>query len=273
MYLALLDMMNIKYKVEYMMEKMNVSYLKIDLSHNIVSFNTEFESLFNLKNNPPANLLDIAADLPTNIMDFLNEVSTNEMKSMIIIKNNSNLIGNECSVLFLYAAVVKTIDSYIIRMVNWLNWIHQLHDSFSQSYSFVSGLNNVMSKDNFMQISDASCFKAMYPLITHVPSKFFYGVNQGVLFDIMHLFIRQRNGEKFTKDYSRNIYSRLRTNLRKDFNLENVELADVISDDQLLSIKDGNDIQIPRTAVIESIASFIDNDNFLLQCMNAVQPI
>ena len=257
------------------MKPLKVAYLKLDLAHNVIDYNDDLKALFNVEKPTPEilQLGDFIQDLPTNLPKLISEIEVEQTKSIILIRNNQDPKGSEKALFFLYAVVSKTKDEYLIRIVNWLNWVHNLYGSFSKSYSLVSNLDAIVKKDNFSQISDASCFKAMYPLLTHVPDKFVYGINQGILFEIMHFFVRHRNEKSFTKDYSRNIYSRIRTNLKQDFNIDNTEIIEILHDDKLLNIKHEDNIHIPKTAVNTSVANFIENDTFLINVINAVLPI
>lgn len=258
------------------MKALKIAYAKLDLSHQIVEANDNFKYLFNLTQFIGGNdILNIPVNdvFPHNFAKILLNTNSKKINSAMLVQNKNDHDSIDYAVMFLYLNVTKTKDSYFLRIVNWLNWVHNIYKSFEHSYQFISSLGSVIKKKDFCKISDASCFKAMYPLITFVPNKFIYGINHGVLFDIMSLFIKQRDGEKFTKDYTRNIYSRLRTNLRKEFQLENIEMLDIIQDDQLLSIKINDEIQIPKTMLKNSIAARINNDTFLDMVINTAHPL
>lgn len=268
---------NFCYKgMKFKMKALKIAYAKLDLSHQIIEANDNFKYLFNLSqfigdtelpNIPVANVF------PHNLNEILQSINSKKINSVMLIQNRNENNSLDSAIMFLYLNITKTKDNYFLRIVNWLNWLHNIYQSFGHSYQLISNLGSIIKKDDFCKISDASCFKAMYPLITYVPNKFVYGINHGVLFDIMNLFIKQRGGEKCTKDYTRNIYSRLRTNLRKEFQLENIEMMDIIQDDQLLNIKIKDEIQIPKTMLKKNIATRINNDKFLDMVINTAYPL
>lgn len=246
-----------------------ISYVKLDYSYHIIEMNSHFRLLFNIDTLGDENYSIQQIIFLDSLTTILSRMKTNQISSLVLIKN---IIENG-GIMFLYLYIVKHEDFYTIRIINWLNWVHHLYESFGKSYNFVSNLNNELNKDNFVSISDASCFKALYPLITHVPYKFVYGINQGVLFDIMHLFVKQRDEDKFTKDYARNIYSRLRTNLKKEFEIENVDMMTIIQNEELLKIKANGEIFIPRVQLKKDMLCQIESDSFLDNLINGLHPI
>ncbi len=252
------------------MSEIKLLYLKLDNNYKIIEINKECADIFGFKNRsaeaPETYLSTILEDLP----QLLKSIQSNTSKTLMLIKNYAKV---EHSLIFLYMKVTKIDTGYIIGMVNWLNWIHQLYASVTSGYSFVSDLSTHITKKDFVKISDASCFKALYPLVTHVPSKFVYGINQYIVFDIMNLFVRQRSNEKCTKDYIRNVYSRLKTNLRKDYNLEGMDVIDTLFNDDFLNIRDGDNIYIPKTYLISDVISVINNDALLDSFINNLSPI
>ena len=262
------------------MKELKISYLKLDLDCKIINHNDDFGQLFNLEplhdeiiNQPLKNIDTLKISFPAKFFKLLNKMDSDDTQSLILVKNNRiNDADEDNALLFIYAAITRHDEGYSIRMVNWLNWIHGIHQSLNRGYSFVSGLSAAVPQSDFAQLSDASCFKALYPLITHVPNKFSNSISQAVLFDIMHLFIKQRNGNKCTKDYSRNVYSRLRTNLKKEFKLDDINVAEFIKNEELMMINYNDNIQIPNTAIVKNIVQVVSHDQLLLSVIDAVQP-
>lgn len=257
------------------MAMLKVAKLTLSLDFSLLDFNHTFTQLFT-RAYPDSNNIDSAYANMSTLTDLisyddLSSIRLDKSQSFMLLRNNTiNNAKQNNALLFLYAIVEKSTRGYSIRLVNWLNWIHNIHASLEHSYSFVSELNNTVEKDDFAQISDASCFKAFYPLVTYVPDKFRSGINRGVLFDIMHLFVKQRHDDKLTKDYQRNVYSRVRTSLKKDFNLDAVDIADLVKNDKFVTLKYGDDIHIPNTTITKNISQPVPHDKLLLSVMDSM---
>ena len=254
---------------ENFMKPLDVAYLKLDLAFNVLDYNNNLKSLFNMKD--LSNSKQVAAmitDLPSNLLDLLNDLRLDESKSLIIIKNNPHYVDG--SVLFLYTIIQKAHDSYIIRIVNWLNWIHELHGSVSYTHDLVANFDNRLQHEKFSKISKAACFKVFYPLITHVPDKFIQSISQASLFSIMHLFIKTKNDDKYSKDYARNLYVNLRNSLKHDYAIDNTDIFDILQDSEKLPIRYEGNIQIPKTTISQSVAFQVNPDNFLTSLIDAL---
>ena len=254
------------------MSTINISYLKINLEQQIIDYNENLANLFNLDQiSQPAPLSNIINSLSQ--IHSLKNIKIGELHSIIAFCNNRiNSIPNHDSMLILYATITRHSDYYLIRIVNWLNWLHHISNSLEHGYSLMSKFNQNNSKDKFSKISDACCFKAFYPLITYIPQKFSSGVNQYSLFEIMRIFVKRREDGNYTKDYSRNVYSRIRTNLKQEFNLDNFDAIDLIKDDELLKIRYENNICIPNTLLFEDIILLIDHDQLLVSVIDSICP-
>ena len=80
----------------------------------------------------------------------------------------------------------------------------------------------------------------------------------------MRTFVKQRdNSIKYSRDYARNTYSRIRTNLRKDYKLTSVEVVDLIRNQQLLNICFNGEVCIPDTTLVKNIILPINHDILL----------
>ena len=254
-------------------KKINVSYCKLDLNANIISFNDDFINMFNLRNK---NIKDMSIKSVANLsIDYqiLNGIGVGNKKSFMLFINtkiNQNMKYNAMSIV--YILVSRQKNHYSIRMVNWLNWLHNIAESLEHGYTLMSKFNDSISKNKFRKISDASCYKALYPLITYIPKKFSNGVSQISLFEIMRVFVKQRNELKFTKDYARNIYSRIRTNLRQEYNLESTDVIDLIKNKDLVNINFNGEIYILHTVLVKNIIFLIEHDTLLILTIEALCP-
>lgn len=254
------------------MVALNLAYIKTDLSYNVIDYNDNLKQLFNLSvQENSSNLSTMITDLPSNLLSTLDNIIINETKTIMIIKDNPNYKNG--AVLFLYAIIQKTANNYIIRIINWLSWIHGLHNSISNGYNLISNLDTYVKQNQFRQISKAACFKVFYPLITHVPHKFIHGISQGALFGIMRLFTKQRNEDSYSKDYARNLYLSLKSSLRRDCALDHTDIFDVLFDEEKLPINYQDNIQIPNTLINENVTFLASTDKFLNSIIDVLHPI
>lgn len=254
------------------MSTINISYLKINKEQQIIDYNQNLANLFNLDQvGQPEPLSNIINSL--NQITKLKDIKAGELHSIIAFCNSRiNPTLTYDSMLILYATISKHDDHYLIRIVNWLNWLHYISNSLEHGYSLMSKFNQNNSKDKFSKISDACCFKAFYPLITYIPQKFSSGVSQCSLFEIMRIFVKRREDGSYTKDYSRNVYSRIRTNLKQEFNLDNFDAIDLIKDDALLNIQYKNNICVPNTLLLEDIILSVEHDQLLVAVIDSICP-
>ena len=187
-----------------------------------------------------------------------------------IDNQDTNFISDN-GLLVLYLQVNKFNDGYKINIINWLNWINYLTSSLESSYQFMKDFNNNIDKQYFVSISDALCYKAFFPLISYVPKKYLLGISQVSIYEIMRVFIKQRDPlQKFNKDFARNVYSRIRTNMRKTYKLDYYEPIDIIKDKDLLNISYNENIYIPDTLLKKNLIFNIENDILLDYFLNQV---
>ncbi|MCX8514065.1 MAG: hypothetical protein ORN24_00690, partial [Burkholderiales bacterium] len=211
---------------------------------------------------------------------LFHELKSQQPKSGIIFLNtqlpkakneNKNFASNN-AVLVLYAYIEKIDNTYSITMINWLNWLHNMTKSLERSYSFMKKFNDTISRDKFLSISDAMCYKAFFPLIAHIPVNKAQAISQCSLYEIMRLFIKQRDPNAlFSRDYARNAYSRIRTNLRKDYNLEYFDPIDLIRDKTKLNINQNGNLCIPDTILENNLFLEIEHDTFLISLLNSAK--
>ena len=134
----------------------------------------------------------------------------------------------------------------------------------------MSEFNNTVNQNDFNKISDAACYKALYPLLTYLPNKSSNGVNQISLYEVMRVFMQLRD-MNYSRDYSRNINSRIRTSLKKDYGHNHSDAIDVIKNQSLLNINFDGEILIPNTVLANNIIIPISHDYFLVSILKALK--
>ena len=200
----------------------------------------------------------------------LNEIKVGEKQSFILLYNTQvNKANENNALLIMYAVVQKNDNCYTVRVINWLNWLHGISSSLENSYSLISKFNNNTKQTDFTSLSDAACYKALYPLLTYLPNKLSNGVTPISLFEIMRVFVKQRE-INFSRDYARNIYSRVRTSLRKEYGHNNTNVIDLIKNDELVKINFDGEILIPNTTLEKNIMYPIEHDSFLMSIIDAI---
>jgi hypothetical protein len=256
---------------------LNLLHLKVDLVFVILSCNSSLGNFFSqLKNKIIGSNFSSIFDCKNN-ENFFNGLKPQQKKSCIIFMNtklqkskdeNLNFSSNS-AVMVLYAHIEKLDNAYSITMINWLNWLHNLTKSLERGYLFMKNFNDNISRDKFLSISDALCYKAFYPLITYIPKDKAQAISHYSLYEIMRLFIKQRDPDAlYNRDYARNAYSRIRTNLRKDYNLEYFDPIDLIRDKTTLNINQNGNLCIPDTVLQNNLLLEIEHDAFLISLFN-----
>jgi hypothetical protein len=251
-----------------MTTKLNISYCKLDSKTNIVDLNESFIQTFNLQNNTNLAIRSVFNLNPK----FLHEMQIGDKKSFMLFYNSKiNLATHNNSILIMYTLVEKNDSHYVIRIINWLNYIHGISNSLEIGYSLMSKFNDSTRKTEFSKISDASCYKALYPLVTYLPRKSSNGVSQISLYEIMRVFVKLRDMQ-YSRDYARNVYSRIRTNLKQEYNLENTDVIDLIKNEEILNINFNGEIHIPYTTLVKNIILLIEHDYMLLSIIDTICP-
>ncbi len=254
------------------MTTIKVAYLKLNLNGYIIDCNNDFAKLFNITLKS-LKLRPISILLRNYTCQDLKDIGKDELSSFIIFCNiNMNKTKKQDSMIILYAVVTREEQYYSIKIVNWLNWIHYITNSLEHAYEAMYNFNNITNKTKFKQISDVYCYKALYPLITYIPHKYSNSVSQSSLFEIMRVFFKQREDNKYSKDYARNVYSRIRTSLKQELNMDSFDAIDVIKNHRLLRIKYNGNIFIPNTLLVEDIVLPVKHDLFLLSIIEAIHP-
>ena len=136
---------------------------------------------------------------------------------------------------------------------NWLDWIHKISQSMNNGYNMMKDTNN-LHKDNLTTKSDIHCFKALFPLLMHMPHNYINNISTMAFYDIFRIFCNRRDNDTITKDYARNIYSRLKTSIHEEFNLKNMNLFDLMQNhNKLIKFDTLDDIGLQNTKLKEPI--------------------
>lgn len=250
------------------MATISVSYLKLDSNIRIIDHNENFVKLFRLQDTSLINLplLSVLRLEEKSLVNYMHKLNPGEQKSVIIFHNNKTTPQSpeNNSILILYCLISKHKGDFIFRIINLLNWVHGLTNSMENAYTIISKFNDNMDNSKFSKISDASCYKALYPLASYTPRKFSNTINRVSLFEIMRVFIRQRSGTaKYSRCYFRNTQSRIKTNLKKEYNLNYVEIMDLIKNDKLLNISFNGELCMPNTLLIQDVILSVNHDVLL----------
>ena len=233
---------------------------------NIVDLNQNFGKLFGVQKDTNPSFRTLFNLSPR----MIDDMHVNQKQSFILFYNtkvNNALENNALSLM--YAVVEKSNNYYTIYLTNWLNWLHGVSGALESGYSLISKLNDKMSQSDFSSLSDAACYKALNPLLSYLPNKLSNSVTQFSLFEVMRIFIKQRE-IIFTRDYARNVYSRIRTNLRKEYGHNYNDVVDLIKTDSLINIRFNDEILIPNTTLVSNIIYPTVHDDFLLSIIDSI---
>ncbi len=249
-----------------MTTKFQVSHCKLDLTANIIDYNDNFSKLFSTKEEIPLTFREAFSLSPR----FLDDIEYGETKSFIFFCNSKiNNAPKNNSLLLMYIAVEKNQNNYSIKITNWLNWLHNISGSFEKAYSLISEFNNYTQQSDFNTVSDAASYKALQPLLTYSPNKSSDNIRQLSLYEIMRVFITL--GElNYSRDYTRNVYNSIQTNLKTEYEIDNIDIADLFRTDNIVNIKFNDEIHIPYTTLVRNMVAPIEHDSFLLSIINSV---
>lgn len=247
------------------MEQMRVLTLKVDNKKKVLDYNNNFMEFFNLKDHnirgyilsDVLNICDLCDD------NILQEVLLKKDKTTLLVRNHviSRTETEKTAIVMLYSRIIYVDDCYIIKMANFLNWIYNITNSKESSYNTMVDLNKLLNKTNFESRSNATCFKALYPLLLHNSSN--YKVNNLAIYDTMRNFVGRKDNEEYEKDYPRKVISRIKTSLKRDFGLIDMELKDLVRNNKLINIYYKGDICIPNTKLNHNIVFSAHNDQLL----------
>ena len=246
------------------MTVLKIANCTLDLSANITNFDENFNKLFIVPVDSEFSFLDnFSLEL-----NFLDVMKSGDRKSFILFYNTKVNQSNEDNALSIfYVMIEKSENYYNVRLTNWLNWLHGVSGSLESSYSLISKFNDNTKYTEFESLSGAACYKALYPLLTYLPNKSSSGVTSISFFNILRVFFKLRD-VKFSRDVARNVYSRIRTSLKKEYGHNYADVIDLIKKDDLVNINFNGDIVIPNTTLVSNTMYQINHDKFLLSILD-----
>ena len=245
---------------------LKISYCKLDLTANIIDFDQNFSTLFHFQKETKISFLSYFNLDQT----FLDQIKTREKKSFILFCNTKiNDASQKNALLLMYVVVEKSNCYYTIHLTNWLNWIHGIAGSLENGFLFISKFNDISNQKDFNTISDAACYKAFSPLLSYLPNKYRNGTTQFSLFEVMRVFVKLRE-MNFSRDYARNIYSRIRTSLKKEYGHNYNDAVDLIKNEELVNINFDGEILIPNTTLVSNMIFPTANDYFLMSLIDTI---
>ena len=182
--------------------------------------------------------------------------------------------GVTWSVIPIYIMVTKIKEGFLVKMTNWLNWLHNINQSLDVGYDCISMLNRNKHQDLFTYNSESACFKALYPIMAHTPTKKFISIKPQMLLPVANIFLKSKK-VNHSKDYGRNLLSRITNSVIKKSGIKKFSLVDILTDDQFVNLNDKDSLVIADTKLRDDILIDVDSDlllNFIL-CISGLQPL
>ena len=178
-------------------------------------------------------------------LDFFNNPNHQDQSGLIITNDSKREnVG-------MYYFKLFDKDKTLIY-VNWLNWIHKIAHSIDKSYNLIKDVNNKY-ENHIIQKSDINCFLGLYPLLMHLPHNHVGNISTMSFYDIFRIFCNRKDNNHISKDYSRNIYSRLKTSVNEEFNLKNMTIFDLMKNSNFVNLKNDDDILLKKTQIKNNI--------------------
>ncbi|MBP9742264.1 MAG: hypothetical protein KBD37_02800 [Burkholderiales bacterium] len=255
------------------MSTIKVAYLKLNLQYRVLEHNKHFAKLFNYEfGNMPDLTFTVLFGLSLQGNSQIEKLQIGEQEAYTILRNRRSGQCAENTVVVLYALVKRYENYFTVKIVNWLNWLHGIDYSLEGGYACVNEIKFVTSK-LFNKLSIAAGFKSLYPLIAHVPQKFNGGIFPSAIAEIMQLFALKPKADHYSRDYARNIYSRIKTNLKQEYNQEYVDVIDLIHDNELLNIILEDEVSILNTELTKNLMLRNNHSDILLDSIIDIMPI
>lgn len=243
------------------------AYIKLTAQHFIQEYNTYFITLFGLHDIEEIvglNFDDLAKSCGIESA-FLSgiEPSPSYKRAFLVFQNYNYVDGSHKYLLILYVLVEKTRDAVILRFSNWINWLHNLNGALNNNYLTMSQMGETCDKSAIESISEAHSFKALYPLLAHIPTDYLGLIGSSAYFNILRIFNKKRGDISYSKDYNRDTLSRIKHALKKDFGVTNIDITNIIKYDQLVNLKFQTELLIPHTSLNNNIVVSPVRDLFL----------
>lgn len=253
-------------QVVFMGDELRVAYLELDAVGIVKYVNPYFLKLFGFSADDQIvdeNIEGISAKYSI-LNEHINKIITLNITSksaFLVAQNYSFEVFGEKGVLILYVSVEKLKDSTIVRYTNWLTWLHRLNQSLNKHYKSISQINENQLSINIL--SEAHCFKALYPLLAHIPDESSGQISSRTYFNILKIFNKKRGENIYSKDYNRDTLSRIKNALKKDFGITDVDISGIIKYDQLVNIKIHDEFLIPYMSLKSTMVISPVHDYFL----------
>jgi hypothetical protein len=249
------------------MKNINVSYLKVDLDYKIIEYNQNFVNFFGLDNEQNflgCNILRVIKGINQRTYLKLYNLCQSDQESLLIFRNHTLQGVSEPLVSINYVTVTKENDAIVIRVVNWLNWIWLLNSSLNNGYNLITSMDESKYRQKIRQLFEMYWFKALSPLLMHIPNGFIGMINSWAFFDILKIFNNKRGKNVFSKDYNRDMISRIRHSIRRNKGLEmHIDVCDILKDNMLINLKYDNELFIPHSVLEEDIVLVANKDMLL----------
>jgi hypothetical protein len=253
--------------VNHARQHIKVSYIKINLRHEIIGYNQNFINFFGLEDERTLlgkSIEDVISGINRNAYLKLYDLCENDQKSLLVFRNHRLSGVVEPLVSIIYVTVTKEDDVIVIRMANWLNWIWQINSSLNKGYNMITNMDESRHRKKIRQLLEMYWFKALSPLLMHIPNGFIGMINSWAFFDILKIFNNKRGENIFSKDYNRDTISRIRHSIKKDHGLgAHIEVSDILKDNMLINLKYNNELFIPHSVLEEDIVLVADKDILL----------
>lgn len=250
------------------MEKMTFSSLELDSNLLITKCNVNYTNQVKtiseqqLISEHLAKVLGVDSDDLSNLFTSL---TSHQPQPLLLFSNQCSLSRNNLNNMFIYyLLVIKHNGGYLVHSTNWLTYLHNLNRSLNINYDNLTQLNSLINRhESFVNLSPIAVFKALYPLILHVPNKFSHKINGANVYDITRAFVSKSNDDLFTKDYAQNIFSRLRTAIKHEFKYPSADINEFVQSEEPCVIKYHGEICVPNTTLKQGLIFRVRSDEFL----------
>lgn len=254
------------------MKNIKVSYVKLNLEYRVIEYNQNFVNFFNLENKQTLldqSIKELIPDINQESYLEFYDLGEDEQKALLIFRNHRLIDVAEPLVSIVYVTVIKQANAIIVQVANWLNWIWHLNSSLNSGYNMITSMDEAKYRKKIGQLLEMYWFKALSPLLMHIPNGFIGIINAWAFFDILKIFNNKRGENLFSKDYNRDTISRIRNSIRRNMGLHaHVDVTDILKDNRLINLKYNNELFIPHSVLAEDIILVAKRDVLLENILN-----
>ncbi|MCC2644405.1 MAG: hypothetical protein K0R94_183 [Burkholderiales bacterium] len=247
-------------------------YVKLNLEHEIIAYNQNFIDFFDLRDKETIlgkSFREIFSNINENVYLKLQDLCENKQKSLLIFRNHHLTGVTEPLVSILYAVVIKEPYAVVLHIANWLNWIWQINSSINKGYNMIAGMEESVHRKKIRRLLEMYWFKALSPLLLHIPNGFIGMINSWACFDILKIFNNKRGENIFSKDYSRDTISRVRHCIKRDRGLKaHVDISEILKNKMLINLQYNDELFIPHSMLEETIILTANKDTLLEEVLN-----